>query len=87
MPDSPLTQRDVENLRITLDKLDRTVEAFRNEIASTYARKDVIEPQLQNIRGDVDSHSEIFTWTGRLIVGAVIIALLGLVLANGGGFR
>lgn len=36
-PDSPLTQRDVESLRTTLDKLDATIDRLRDE----FVHKDV----------------------------------------------
>lgn len=54
MTDSPLTQRDVESLRTTLDKLDRTLERFQREAAENYVRKDVLAPMLDAIRADVD---------------------------------
>jgi hypothetical protein len=34
MPDSPLTQRDVESLRTTLTTLDRTINDLRRELVS-----------------------------------------------------
>jgi tetrahydromethanopterin S-methyltransferase subunit B len=84
MPDSPLTQRDVQSLRETLDKLDRTIENLRKEMASTYVRQDVYERDLANIREDVKQHSDWLTWAQRIVIGAVLLALLGLVVYQGG---
>lgn len=85
MPDSPLTQRDVESLRTTLDKLDRTIDGLRQEMASTYVRKDVLEPTLLEFRKDLDSHDNWLTWAQRIVIGAVLLALVGLVIYQGGG--
>ena len=84
MPDSPLTQRDVQSLRETLDKLDRTIENLRKEMASTYVRQDVYERDLANIREDVKQHGDWLTWAQRIVIGAVLLALLGLVVYQGG---
>lgn len=80
-----ITQRDLEALRTTLDKLDRTIETFQSHVDLTYVRKDVIEPRLRDLEKDVATHQEWFTWGVRLVLGVVILALLGAVLVQGGG--
>ena len=84
MTDAPMTQRDVEALRTTLDKLDRTIDSLRGEISSTYVRKDVIEPTLRDMQKDIDAHSDWLTWAQRIVIGTVFLALLGVVISQGG---
>lgn len=90
--DVPVTQRDIEALRTTLDKLDRTVDGLPDRLDRTYVRKDVIDPVLKNITDKVGSINEKVTslvdwqtWAQRLVLGMVIVAVLGLVLVKGGG--
>jgi hypothetical protein len=78
----PLTQRDIENLRVTLDKLDRTITALPDKVAEIYVRKDVAEPRFTAIERDVEKHDAWLTWTQRIVIGAVILALLGLVVSG-----
>lgn len=84
MPDSPLTQRDVEALRTTLDKLDRTIDSLRGFVETTYVRKDVLNPQLETIRDRLATHDGWFTWGVRIVLGVVIVGLLTLLFASGG---
>ena len=79
-----LTQRDIAHLTNTLKQLDTTVKEFRQEIRDTYVRQDIYDLTMKDLREDVDGHSEIFTWVGRIVVGAVIVALLALVVTSGG---
>ena len=83
--ESPFTQRDAANLQQALRDLTDELRETRKEFASTYARKDVIEPQLATIRRDVDTHSKWFTWVVSLVLSTVILAVLGLVIFQGGG--
>lgn len=80
-----ITQRDIESLRTTLDRLDKTIERFQEQTATTYARKDVMEPRLAAVEKDVEQIQGWSTWAVRIVLGAIIVALLGLVLAQGGG--
>lgn len=80
-----ITQRDLEALRTTLDKLDRTVSSLPDKMAETYARKDVVEPRFRVIEEDVSKVQDWMTWAQRLVLGLVFVALLGAVLVQGGG--
>lgn len=82
--EQPPTQRDFHYLSNSMQNLARTLDQLRTEMASTYVRKDVIEPQLADIRKDVDAHSDWMTWAQRLIIGAVVLGLLGLLIYVGG---
>jgi hypothetical protein len=91
-----ITQRDLETLRTTVDKLDRTLEVFRSdmartlevfrsELANTYARKDVLDPRLKDLQADVDEVKGWITWAQRIVLAAVMLAMLGAVLVQQGG--
>lgn len=80
-----ITQRDLEALRTTLDRLDRTLDTFQAKVEATFVRQDVLEPRLKDLEKDVATHQEWFTWGMRLVLGIVILALLGAVLVQGGG--
>lgn len=92
MPDSPLTQRDVEALRVTLDKLDRTVEGLPLRIEETYVRKDVyrrdlelLANQLGDVKGDVAKHGDWLQWATRIVIGLVIVGLVSLLFVSSMG--
>lgn len=80
-----ITQRDLEALRVTLDKLDRTVTELPDKMADTYARKDVVEPRFRVLETDLAKVQDWMTWAQRLVLGLVIVALLGAVLVQGNG--
>jgi hypothetical protein len=84
MSDSPYTHREVEQLNQSLRDLNTTIRELQREFAVTYARKDVIEPRVAEIEKDVAKQSGYWDWLVRLVVGAVVVALLGLVITNGG---
>lgn len=77
-------RRDFEQLTQSLRDLNTTIKDLRSEMSSTYARKDVIEPRVAEVEKDVARHAEYWNWVARLVIGGVILALLALVLANGG---
>lgn len=85
MPDSPLTQRDVESLRTTMDKLDRTLDKMRTDMEHTYVRKDVLEPRMRGIEEDVQDIKGWLLWAQRLILGALFLAILATVITTSGG--
>lgn len=64
--------------------LTAEIKELRAEFASTYARKDVIEPRIADVEADVKRHGDYFEWIVKTVVGAVVLALLGLVLVQNG---
>lgn len=86
MPDQPgiLAALAESNKQLTQSIRDLTanIDALRNEMAATYVRKDVLDPQLKEIRGDIDAHQNWLTWAQRIVIGAVFLALLALVIKN-----
>lgn len=83
-----VSHKDIDSLNNSIQNLNTTLNEFRKEIADTYVRKDVHEEQLTAIKKDIKEHDAWLDWAQRIVIGAVIIALLSLVLAqaaNGGG--
>lgn len=91
-----LTQREL--LRYLRESIDATrelrgaVDQLRTEISQTYVRKDVYEADRRadaeagsKLSGEVNALIRLRDWALKLVVGAVILALLGLVLVNNGG--
>lgn len=70
-----------ENLRL----LNETIKNLRDEMVSTYVRKDVYEAEQRELRGDVQGLKNWLLWGQRIVIGAVIAGLLFLVIKNGGG--
>lgn len=84
MTDDPITRREADALTQALNRLASGVDELRKDMDKTYVRKDVLDPQLNEIRGDIDRHADWLTWAQRIVIGAVVLALLGLVLYQGG---
>lgn len=84
MNDDPITRREADALTRALRDLTTGVEKLREDMDATYVRKDVLEPQLNEIRGDIKSHADWLLWAQRIVIGAVVLGLLGLVLYQGG---
>lgn len=91
MTDMP--SRDVTRLETAMRDLTSEISNLRKEWAEIYVRKDVLEPQLELLetahkatQAQVDRHSDYWDWVIKIVIGAVIIALLGLVIVgqNGG---
>lgn len=80
--EQPITQRDVEALRTTLDKLDTTITKFQEAVEVTYVRKDVNDLELDAIRARIDMHDGWLLWAQRIVIGGVIAALLAVALAG-----
>lgn len=71
----------ITELRIASATLTAAVEMLSQNYAlmsETFARKDVYEPRVASLEKTRE-------WAGYLIVGAVILAVLGLILTGGGG--
>lgn len=79
------TAREFEALTQSMRDLGGSIDALRKEMSATYVRKDVLEPQLTEIRSDIKGHSDWLLWAQRIIIGAVVIALLSLVIVQRGG--
>lgn len=72
--------------------LSQAVRALESQIAQTYVRKDVWLEARKNdadagliLSEQVKALIALRDWTVKIIVGAVLLALLGLVLVSNGG--
>lgn len=76
LPDTTLREV-VIRLQSTVETLDRTVTRLVDGMVSREAH-DALKERVDDIEG-------IFQWVSRIVIGAVILALLGLVIVQGGG--
>lgn len=81
------TAREYDNLTKSLQDLTSTIKDLRTEMSSTYVRKDVLEPQLSEIRKDVAQHGTYFDWIVKTVGAVIILALLGTILVQNGVIR
>lgn len=65
-----------ENIR----RLNDTILALRDEMVTTYVRKDVYEAEKKEWREDISSLKNWLVWGQRIVIGAVFLALLALVI-------
>lgn len=91
-PEDNFERREVVRLTIAVDKLTEATQALERRMAETYVRKDVYEADRkadakagEELELKVAAVRSIIDWTGKIIVGAVLLALLSLVIVNGGG--
>ena len=71
---------DVRVLMFQVGELDKKVDRFFDEVKNNYASKN----ELLALKEDVKSLNNNMSWVIKLIVGAVVIALLGIVVIKGG---
>lgn len=72
MPEKYATKAEVKE---AVDPVKQEVKTFKVTL------KEEVKEAVDPIKKDVDSINSNITWATRLIVGAVIMALIGLVLA------
>lgn len=91
MSDAPLTAREISLLIQSVEGLTVSIESLRREMAETYVRKDVYEghriadaKEGENLHNRVDKVEGYWSKVGWTIGTAVLLALLGLVLTQGG---
>ncbi|WP_331296774.1 hypothetical protein [Methylobacterium hispanicum] len=71
---------DVRLLAYQVAMLDKKLDRFFEEVKNNYASK----ADLKNVKDDVEKLSNNIGWLVKLIIGAVVVALLGLVIVKGG---
>ena len=69
-----------KNLGSRIEGLGQKFDAFTQELKATYATKTDLSIVDDKVRKIQDNQG----WVIKLIVGAVIVAVLGLVIAKGG---
>jgi hypothetical protein len=55
-----------------------------NEVRQLMIAMARLEEKVDGLKEDISNLNGFRDWAVRLVIGAVIVALLGLVLANGG---
>ncbi|SOC12761.1 hemolysin XhlA [Ureibacillus xyleni] len=60
------------------------ISKLEGDVANLNTRMAVAEAGIKDMKDDMESIKNNTTWILRLIIGAIVMALLGLVLVNGG---
>ncbi len=71
---------DVAVLKEKVGSIDKKLDTLAANLANVYSTKD----ELKVLRDDVQGLKSNQGWIIKLIVGAVIVAVLGLVIVKGG---
>ena len=71
---------DIRLLAYQVAQLDKKLDRFFEEVKNNYASK----ADLKNVRDDVEKLNNNIGWLVKIIIGAVVVALLGLVIVKGG---
>ena len=78
LPDAALREV-VIRLQATVETLDKTVGRLVDGMVSREAHE-ALKDRVEAVEG-------VIQWLSRIIIGAVILALLGLVIVQGGGAK
>lgn len=70
---------DVRVLNYQVGELDKKLDRFFDEVKNSYASKG----ELAGIKEDVVKLKDNLSWLIKLVIGAVVVALLGLVVSKG----
>lgn len=76
-------QADLHVLRLSVDRLERTVQHLQQSLDTVYARKDVLDPRIAEVEKDVASLQDWKDWAIRIVLGLVISGLVVLLIAQG----
>jgi hypothetical protein len=71
---------DVRLLAYQVALLDKKLDRFFDEVKNNYATKS----EVKDLKEDVDKLNANIGWLVKIIIGAVVVALLGLVIVKGG---
>ena len=84
-PDRPAAatgdlRSDVRLLDYKFDQLDKKFDQITTKLENAYATKS----ELSDVREDVNAIKAQLGWAIKLVVGAIITAVIGIVLVKGG---
>jgi septal ring factor EnvC (AmiA/AmiB activator) len=63
--------------------MEQRIEKLEQRVSSLETRIAVAETNIKDIKADLDSIKNNTTWILRLVLGAIIMALIGLVIKGG----
>ncbi len=66
-----------------VERLERNIEAFNKDMVDVKTRLAIVETGLESVKQDIMSIKNNTTWILRLIMGAIIAALLNLIMKGG----
>jgi len=64
-------------------KLEADVESLRNDMVDVKTRLSVAESNIRDLKEDISAIKANTTWILRLILGALISAVIGIVIKGG----
>lgn len=79
-----VSPREVGQLTAAVEALAEAVGLLRTDLRENYVRKDVLDPTLAAMQNTIDGHTSWLVWAQRIIIGAVLTALLAYVIYTGG---
>ncbi|MGN8648307.1 hemolysin XhlA family protein [Gracilibacillus sp. HCP3S3_G5_1] len=65
--------------------MEKRVEKLEDDMSDVKTRLAVAESNIKDMKEDVTAIKNNTTWILRIIVGAIVMALLGLIIASTGG--
>lgn len=81
--DGPL-RRDLERLSGVVERLTHTLENLPDRMAQIYVRQDVYRAEQNAQDREINGLNSMATWVIRIVLGAVVVAVLGLVITQTG---
>jgi hypothetical protein len=82
MPSVGELYRLFSDLRAAQERLEVSIMARFDRLESTYVRQDVHKGEHDALGARVKDLEDWKTWAFRLVIGAVVVALLGLVVVG-----
>jgi hypothetical protein len=70
-----------------VDKIELDLKDLKNMVTENRARIMVAEHSIQDIKSSLAKIQDNTTWIIRLVVGAIVLAVIGFYLTNGGSLK
>jgi chromosome segregation ATPase len=67
-----------------VDRLEDEVIVLKTEMSDVKTRLAVAESNIKDIKETLSSIKSNTTWIIRLVLGAIVMAILGFIIQNGG---
>lgn len=66
-----------------VDKLEQDIRELKNDVTDHKTRLAVAEHNILDIKADLSSIKQDTNWIIRLIIGAIILAIVGFLISGG----